>query len=257
MDHGSVFTMIDSDGSLAATAATLPFAPDFGWISMVLVRQSHRRRGLATALIAHCIAQLRQQGLVPMLDATPAGRAVYLHQGFVDGWSITRWRRANGNEAAGIAAAGVTPQAGTGIAVRPLVDSDWPWIARLDLQAFGAARVPLLRSLAGRSRDFACVAERHGQPCGFLLGRGGRTATQIGPVVASYPTCTSALVDHALTRLPGPVLIDTLDQHVDLAAQLRSAGFTIERGYTRMALASPQGFGDAGQMMAIAGPELA
>ncbi|MCW5640923.1 MAG: GNAT family N-acetyltransferase [Rhodoferax sp.] len=258
MDRGAVFTMTDVDGTLAATAAILPFAPDFGWISMVLVRQSHRRRGLATALIAHAIAQLRRQGLVPMLDATPAGRAVYLRQGFVDGWSITRWRRPAEQGPAAAAASGATTEpAADGVAVRALADRDWPWLARLDLPVFGADRQALLQCLARRSGDFACVAERNGTPSGFLLGRGGRTATQIGPVIADDPHSARRMIDHALARLRGAVLIDTLERHTALREQLQGAGFSVERGYTRMALAHPQGFGDADRMMAIAGPELA
>ncbi len=258
MDQGAVFTMPDADGTLAATAAILPFAPDFGWISMVLVRQSHRRRGLATALIAHGIAQLRRQGLVPMLDATPAGREVYLRQGFVDGWSITRWRRpADQDHAAAPAAGATTEPAADSVAVRPLAASDWPWLARHDRSVFGADRQALLRCLARRSANFACVAERDGRPSGFLLGRGGRTATQIGPVIADDPLCARRMIEHALARLRGAVLIDTLDQHTALREQLQGAGFSVERGYTRMALAHPRGFGDADRMMAIAGPELA
>ena len=258
LDRGAVFTMVDADGTLAATAATLPFAPDFGWISMVLVRQSHRRRGLATALIAHGIAQLRQLGLVPMLDATPAGREVYLRQGFVDGWSITRWRRpADQGLVLAPAGSAMTKPAADGVAVRPLAERDWPWLAQLDLPVFGADRQALLQCLARRSGDFACVAERDGQPSGFLLGRDGRTATQIGPVIADDPLCARRMIEHALARLRGAVLIDTLDQHAELPALLRGAGFSVERGYTRMALAHPHGFGDAGRMMAIAGPEIA
>lgn len=130
-------------------------------------------------------------------------------------------------------------------------------MAPLDLQAFGAERLPLLQRLAWRSRTFACVAERHGRPSGFLLGRNGRTASQIGPVVASDPLSASVMIDSAMAQLHGPILIDTLDQHADVGAQLRGAGFAVERGYTRMALAQPQGFGDAQQMLAIAGPEIA
>ena len=63
------------------------------------------------------------------------------------------------------------------------------------------------------------------------------------------------MLEHALAKLSGPVLIDALDQHAELGAALRGAGFGIERGYTRMALSQPQGFGDAQRMMAIAGPE--
>src|SRR5687768_1400809 len=74
---GEAFKVPAPQGGLAATAAILPYAPRFGWISMVLVGQAHRRQGIATALLEKCVARLREQGLVPVLDATPAGREVY------------------------------------------------------------------------------------------------------------------------------------------------------------------------------------
>jgi GNAT superfamily N-acetyltransferase len=40
-----------------------------GRISMMLVGKRHRRQGVATVLLEHCVAHLREQGLVPVLDA--------------------------------------------------------------------------------------------------------------------------------------------------------------------------------------------
>lgn len=247
-DLGNAFAVRGDAGTLAATAATLQFS-GFGWISMVLVDQRHRRKGLATGLLQHCIAHLAAQGLVPVLDATPAGRAVYQPLGFRDGWKITRWRRP-------AASAGAAAEAVASVDIRPLEPSDWPEIDRLDSAAFGAARGGILRRLHARSPGFACVARRHGQVVGFLLGRDGRQATQVGPVVAVESGVATALLHHALPRIDGPVLLDALDTHAALRDALPAAGFAVERGYTRMALRSDAAFGDAGLMAVIAGPEL-
>jgi GNAT superfamily N-acetyltransferase len=247
MDLGAAFAVKDAAGQVIATAAVLPFAR-FGWISMVLVAKAQRRQGLATQLLQHCIARLRQQGLVPVLDATPAGRTVYQPLGFRDGWAITRWRRAGG---------GPSPQPPSSAAtVRELAEQDWPQVDALDTHAFGAPRGAVLRRLHARSRGFACVAQAHGRIAGFLLGRDGRQATHIGPVVAADAAVAEALLAHALDRVPGAVLVDALDVHAPLREQLARSGFAIERGYTRMALDADPRFGDAGTMVAIAGPEL-
>ena len=82
------------DGTLVGTAATLPYAGGFGWISMVLVAKAWRRRGIGTQLLNRCVEMLRELSSIPMLDATPAGREVYRRLGFRDLWPITRWRRA-------------------------------------------------------------------------------------------------------------------------------------------------------------------
>lgn len=247
LDCGRGFAIEDA-GRVIATAATLPYQ-GFGWISMVLVAKSHRRQGLATRLLRHCIADLRAGGFVPALDATSAGRTVYRPLGFRDGWAITRWRRDG--------AAKAFPAAISGVTVRSLRDGDWPQILALDAKSFGADRAAILRGLHDRSRGFACVAERHGRIAGFLLGREGRLATQLGPIVAADQGLAASLLVLALARVQGPLLLDVLDSHDALRGQLAAAGFAAERGYTRMALDADPAFGDAATMVAIAGPELA
>ena len=239
LDLGRAFAVKDG-GRLAATAATLPYPSGFGWISMVLVSGPYRRRGIATRLLERCIAALREAGMVPVLDATPAGREVYRPLGFRDGWAITRWRRA-----------AVAEPEGAGRA-RTLEEKDWPAVLALDAQAFGCDRAPLLERLRARSSGFACVVEGKG----FLLGREGRVATQLGPIVAEDEDTAQALVAFACARIRGPVLLDALDRHAGLARWLEARGFARERPYTRMALGRDALFGDPRRLAAIAGPEL-
>src|SRR5262249_34108436 len=87
---------------IIATAATLPHGGRFAWISMVLVAGAFRRRGLASRLIRRCIDDLNAAALVPVLDATPAGRTVYGPPGFADTWA--QWRLGARCPAAGRAA---------------------------------------------------------------------------------------------------------------------------------------------------------
>jgi len=252
---GAAFKVLRADGEVAATAATLPYS-GFGWISMVLVAKSQRRMGIATALLEHCIAHLRDRSLVPVLDATPAGREVYRPLGFHDGWPITRWRRQTPRAASLDASASASAASASAVEVLPLRDAGWPQVSALDSTAFGADRTPLLRRLHARSAQFACVAERGGRVEGYLLGRNGRQATQVGPIIAHDPDVASALLAHALARIDGAVLLDVLDRHTHFAPLLGAAGFAVERSYTRMTLDRATPFGDASMMAAIAGPEL-
>ena len=57
---------------------------------MVLVTAAQRRQGLARWLLRDCIERLTRRQLVPVLDATPAGRSVYSGLGFRDAWSMRR-----------------------------------------------------------------------------------------------------------------------------------------------------------------------
>ena len=51
LSEGTVFGVREGDNRLTATAALLPYTSGNAWISMVLVTQTRRRRGLATKLL--------------------------------------------------------------------------------------------------------------------------------------------------------------------------------------------------------------
>lgn len=244
LERGSALAVKTPGRRLVATAATLPYPSGFGWISMVLVAAAFRRRGIATRLLQACISQLRDSGMIPVLDATPAGREVYKPLGFRDGWPIQRWRRRSPDT--------VSPKS----AARTVSNDDWSEVLRLDAHAFGCDRSWLLEGLRGRSSGFACVVEERGKLRGFLLGREGRLATQLGPIVAADDASAASLAACALRRLEGQVIVDTLQRHTGFGAWLEAHGFERERPYTRMALGRDELFGDPERTFAIAGPEL-
>ena len=79
--------------TLVASVVVLPYAERFAWVSMVLVLPAFRRRGHAQRLLRHALAQLGAQGRGAVLDATPAGHAVYVQEGFSDTWGFARYER--------------------------------------------------------------------------------------------------------------------------------------------------------------------
>jgi GNAT superfamily N-acetyltransferase len=244
LDHGSGFGVTDG-GRLVASALVHGFGP-VSWISMVLVTRDHRRRGLATELLARCIRVLTDKGIVPGLDATEAGRTVYEPLGFRPTFALDR-------RVVTIMDNVISAPAN----VRPLVPTDLPAVARYDAGIFGADRSHILRHLQKRAPELACVAEEGGKILGFVLGRDGREATQIGPVMADDPAVAIRLIDAALARVSGRVYIDSLDRHRELNAHLAMRGFDIQRGFTRMLLGRATPFDDPARTFAIAGPELA
>lgn len=234
LELGRAFGIKDN-GRLVASGLALPHPPHFGWISMVLVTKTHRNRGLATALLAHLIAYLTGRDLTAMLDATPQGRSIYLQLGFHDVEPISRWRGAGG---------------GAGVSSMPAaigIDD----IKRSDLAAFGADRSAILADLLSRPQSLALRCDD-----AFLLSRAGRTATQIGPIIARTAEQAAALLEQAIASVSGQMLIDVPDRESVLRALLVRHGFTVERGFSRMAFGRREAFGDPLQMRAIAGPEL-
>jgi GNAT superfamily N-acetyltransferase len=247
LELGDAICLARGDEPLFATAATLPHSGSLAWISMVLVTAAERRRGFARWLLRHCRDDLLARKLVPALDATPAGREVYLRLGFADRWTTSRL----------VGGTLRVPEANDGAAtVRPLAASDWPQLAAYDAVAFGADRTALLRRLAERVPQAALIADRDGQIVGFSLGRNGRVMTQLGPLAANDEKIARALLTRAIATLEAPLVIDVPDRHITLRSWLAALGFTAERPLMRMVYGTSLEFDDSTRLFAIAGPEL-
>lgn len=250
LDIGYGWGISLDDGTLAASTLVLPYG-NFAWVSMVLVLPEQRGQGYAAQLLRTALADLGNRALTPILDATPAGREVYVQEGFRDTWGFRRFRLQET-----IAALERPTQ------VRALRESDWPQLLALDVRAFGASRERLLRALAARLPKAALVAERGGRLDGFLLGRDGREACQLGPLVARSTDAARALLAEALAIVPPPLYLDVVDREPGITAWLESLGCEFQRPFTRMvhgahgahgAAAAP---GEAGLVFCPAGPEL-
>ncbi len=248
LDLGTVYAVRTGAGRVVATAATLPH-DRFAWISMVLVTQEFRRRGLASRLMRRCIDDLVKAGRVPVLDATPDGRQVYRNLGFEDTWSFHRFTlRERGPSP--------LPATHTGdITIEPIDDAVWPQLRDYDAAAFGADRGALLARLRGRLPAAELCAKRDGNLTGFLLGRDGRTCAQLGPLVADDDAVASALLARAIEGVAGPLYVDLADAHPGIRSWLEERGFTTQRPLTRMVYRRATGFDDPTRTYAVVGPE--
>lgn len=225
---------VRSDGRLVASAAILPFAGGFGWISMVLVTASSRRQGLASKLMGRCIDALRARGAASLLDATPEGALVYAQLGFQTRCRMARWR-------------------GTGTGARPglaAVQPDRSVILKRDLEAFGGDRGFMLNDFLDRPGSIVLGDSRS-----FILLRQGRRAVQVGPLVAASAIEARELLDLALSHVSGPVIIDVLQAGEDLHPVLEKHGFEAFRTFERMVLDRDDLPGIVSDMMVAAGPE--
>jgi GNAT superfamily N-acetyltransferase len=246
LDCGAVYAVRDGD-RVIATAATLPYGGRCAWISMVLVAADHRRKGLATLLLRRCIDDVIAAGLVPVLDATPAGRTVYRPLGFEDAWGFQRLA------APSVHVGDVAPPGGVTIA--PITDAHWPALCTYDAAVFGTDRSAVLARMRGRLRGADRVALRGDRIVGFLLGRDGRVASQLGPLVAEDDQIAKALLAHALGAVPAPVFIDVADAKDVVRQWLEAAGFAVQRPFTRMLYGRSISFDDTARTFAVIGPE--
>jgi GNAT superfamily N-acetyltransferase len=233
LSKGIVFGVRDPGGRLIATAALLPYSDGNAWISMVLVTQSWRRRGLATRLIDACLKKADKLGLTTWLDATPAGAVVYGPLGFTPTLQLRRLH--------------LIPAAGK--ATASLVACDYEAFAACDRSAIGFGRSDLLRELAARAGSRLVSNGK-----AMALVRDGRTARHIGPLFADHSDHALALVGDIAAGEIGPLLIDAVAERSDFLKGLSDRGWTIERPFQRMRFgrATTQA---AEPSFAVAGPE--
>jgi GNAT superfamily N-acetyltransferase len=232
LTKGIVFGTRDRKGHLVATAALLPYTERDAWISMVLVSDSFRRRGLATRLVDTCINTATKLGFTAWLDATPAGAQVYGPLGFTPTIQLRRLRFAN------TTASGATPPAGK------LGD-----FLTCDINAIGFDRRALLQELSGRSSSRLLATAN-----AMALVRDGRTARHVGPLFATSPAEALAIARAIAASESGPLLIDAVATQDAFLKGLTDDGWTHERPFQRMR------FGRATTQtqelpFAVAGPE--
>jgi GNAT superfamily N-acetyltransferase len=238
--HGTVFGAREHDDRLAATAATLPYAAGFAWISLVIVSRAQRGHGLGTRLLNECVRLLRARGTVGMLDATPAGERVYAPLGFRPLFGLNRWIGSGGGS--WNREPGVRSFAGSRIAE----------IAAVDAAAFGSRREALLADFLERAGTRGFQLE---DGSGYAIVRRGRVAAHLGPVVAGDESGALALIEAAVAATAGPLMLDVPHAWSGTAAWLKGRGFAIQRPFLRMALGREAPYGEPARLFAIAGPE--
>jgi len=246
--QGSGIGLADANGTWVASALALPLGKQLYWLSMVLTTKSWRGRGIGTHLLRRCIETVRARGATAGLDATELGRPVYLPLGFTDVYRLRRWH---------LEKASVPAPAPAGIRIRRIATSDMPSIAAYDAPRSAMERGATLAHLQGRAPYLGVVAEAGDEVVGFGLGREGRIAHHLGPVVAESEAIALALAAQASLAATPPFIIDAPERHAGLRGWLEASGAVSPRGFTRMVLGEAPGLAAHERIFAITGPELA
>lgn len=225
-----------------ATTTTCTFGA-VGWIAMVLVDESYRHRGIASALVTRAIDYLETRSVASVrLDATRFGRPVYERIGFVAQGEFVRMQ--------GIARRSRPATQGDRAA-----PEDLETLARLDHEATRTDRRRLLERLMIENPASVRVIRAGEEIEGYAMLRPGANATQIGPAVARSAEVGVALADWALGQLEGqPVFLDVPLDNPAAIQWARESGLEEQRRFTRMVRGQPVEE-DTALLWASSGPE--
>lgn len=233
------------DGRVVGTVTTVSYQDRFSWIGMVLVDPAERRQGIGAKLLLEALEVLNRQRLVG-LDATPAGREVYLKLGFVDGPHLSRMETT----------VSADHPSGENNPARRMTEGDLQGVWELDQRVFGSDRRMLLEWLFTGAPEYAWIVTGDGQVAGYTFGRHGFNFEHLGPIVAADREVAKQLVSAALAQCAGKSFILDATQHdEDWVLWLAFLGFREQRPFIRMFRGEEFVTKLGEQQFAILGPE--
>jgi GNAT superfamily N-acetyltransferase len=256
-----LFRVAVQDGRVVASGGAVRYGDALAWICMILVDPERRGHGLGTRIfdevLERCEAEVRAGRLRCVgLDATPAGRGIYVQRGFVESGALVRMRaepaaaerKGSGLELCPVRESTIqdlTP------AVRPLAAEHLEEVLARDRDVFGADRSPVLRWAFGSAPELAWTA-----PGGaYCFGRHGDHSDHVGPLVAESEAIGRDLVLACLsTPRDRPLVLDARLEPRWLAT-LGELGFREQRPFTRMYLGETRPASEPERELAVFGPE--
>src|SRR5258708_38092295 len=241
---GGCLVATDENENIIGTVTTVRYQKHFSWIGMVLVQPDRQGQGIGTQLLMRSLHILHGDETVK-LDATPAGREVYLKLGFADEYPLRRLQRN-----------GTSPGSWGPNSGRPVQHDDWARVLEMDRRVFGADRDELLTDLFSRAPQLSRVIFEKNKLTGYCFGRIGHNFTHIGPVIAETSGVAIQLISNVLQANEAvPFIVDVRDMEDELLTWLTTRGFVEQRGLTRMYRGSNKYAGIPEKQLAILGPE--
>ena len=235
------------DDQIVGTITALNYDNTVAWIGMMLVDKDYRGRGIAKLLLLDAIDKLNKCKSIK-LDATPAGKPVYLKLGFIEEYTLYRMTKPSVSHMSLSDLPYQTEQ------IKP---ADIPEVAAFDKKVFGADRRELIQRQYESYPEIAWLIKENKRIAGFCLGRRGQTFTQIGPVYASSSNQAKVLIKLAINQMTGQaVVVDVGADKSEILGWLEASGFISLRPFDRMYLSNNPHPGIIESQYLIGGPEL-
>ncbi|MEO6188885.1 MAG: GNAT family N-acetyltransferase [Ginsengibacter sp.] len=231
------------DDKVIGTVTTLRYQQFFSWIGMVLVDPAYRGQGAGMGLLKEALRVLENEETIK-LDATPAGREIYLKLDFEDEYELSRMVATKPSKAFKSAR------------VKLIEKENIKVISNFDKKIFGADRKQLLTWMRKGAPEYAFMIEDRDEVQGYCMARHGYHFTHIGPVVAKNMSVARMLISSVLSSVEDtPVVLDATRFDESWLAWLKYAGFTEQRRLSRMYRGKNNSSGVPENQFAILGPE--
>jgi len=199
--------------------------------------------GIGSRLLKESLQILQNEETIK-LDATPAGREVYLKFDFVDEYRLSRMVITPHAERLNVSTA------------RAVQKNDLPALVEFDREIFGADRQTILQWMLEGAPQYSFLFEIENKIQGYCLGRIGHNFTHIGPVIAKNTGIAINLISAVLKNCIGkPVILDVLHFNQEWIEWLTSIGFAEQRPFIRMYRGHNKFCGIPEKQFAILGPE--
>jgi len=235
------------DDHIVGTITAINYDNTLAWIGMMLVDSDYRGRGISKLLLLEAIDKLNKCKSIK-LDATPAGRPVYLKLGFMEEYTLYRMTNPSVSKIFLNDDSFIT---------EPLKPADIPEVVAFDKEVFGADRTELIKYLYETYPELAWLIKENNCIAGFCLGRRGKKFTQIGPVSASSAIGVKTLIQSAIDKMTGQaVVVDIFAAKSEIKEWLEAKGFIPQRPFERMYLRNNPHPGIIEYQYLISGPEL-
>ncbi len=221
----------ERDGALLGCGgATIMGAVSY--IGLVGVDPARQRQGIGAALMRALIDWSQERGCATiLLDASNAGKPLYLKLGFVIEDTVRIWRAQQT-----VLVPRTLPDA---TVIQPFQESDLREIIAFDARGYGAPRDRIIMAFIEDDPALVSVARDHdGAIQGYLIVQAALQT--MGPWLAATPNAARALLVDALSRHGALIeAVITPDANHNAAVILRALGFAPTRTLAHMRLGAP------------------
>lgn len=238
------FVVTDQE-RIVGTVCTIAYQ-SFGWIAMVIVDESYRRKGIGRMLLLEGIKHLESRSLTVKLDATPEGKKLYDTLGFVDEYNAARYE-----------CFGIQFDPYVSGKVIKITQDHLEAICDFDAAIFGEERKHVHQSYFDHysESDFCIMKDQQVQ--GYIMGREGDRAFHVGPWVAQSKEIAENLFSFLLhQRKPENVFVDIVEPNHNVLSILNQYDFNLQRSFIRMYKGKNRCPGTPHLIYGMSGPEL-